>query len=220
MLSNVEIGEKHSAPDLENMHCDPSNGEACADDILKLEERFGDLLDAAPDAMVFVERSGRIVLANEGMEKLFGYSREELIGNDLHMLIPQRFHARHRDNVPRFFDDPRQRAMGSGLRIYGRKKDGSEFRADISLSPLRSNNSMFVAAAIRDISDRVRAEEQIAFDYEIQRAINIFSKSRWSRVHSTISSLTASTLFSLSRTSHSTPWAQYIFWTRLPIRLS
>ncbi len=164
MGKSGKIIEKHSA------------GYSDAEEGLKLQERFGTLLGAAPDAMLFVERSGRIILANEGMEKLFGYSREELVGNDLHMLIPERFHGRHRNDFVRFFAEPKTRAMGSDFKIYGLKKDGSEFRADISLSPVQGDGEVFIAAAVRDISDRVRAEERIESDYEIQRAINALLK--------------------------------------------
>lgn len=144
--------------------------------VLKLRNRFGKLLDAAPDAMVFVDADAKIVLPNSQMGKLFGYSERELIGSDLHMLIPGRFHGRHRDNVSRYFSELRARPMGTGLKIYGLKKDGTEFRADISLNPLKNNGRIFVAAAIRDISERVRAEEQIELDFEIQRAVTALLK--------------------------------------------
>ncbi|MFZ5998226.1 MAG: PAS domain S-box protein [Nitrospirota bacterium] len=134
------------------------------------------LIEAAPDAMIFVEKGGRIAMVNKQMEKLFGYSREELIGKDLQMLIPERFRARHRENIARFFALPRTRPMGTGLKIYGLKKDGTEFRADISLSPLLIDSEVLVTAAIRDITERVRAEEQIEFDYHVQRIISTILK--------------------------------------------
>ncbi|HEX8947434.1 MAG TPA: PAS domain S-box protein [Dissulfurispiraceae bacterium] len=139
-------------------------------------ELYQQLIEAAPDAMVFVERSGRIALVNNEMEKLFGYSREELIGRDLHMLIPERYREIHRKNLAGFFATPRRRPMGSGLKIYGLKKDGAEFRADVSLSPLDIGGEVLVTAAIRDITERVRAEEQIEFDYQIQRVISTILK--------------------------------------------
>jgi PAS domain S-box-containing protein len=150
--------------------------ESGSEGVPKLSGRFGKLLDAAPDAMAFVDVNAKIVLANVQMEKLFGYSQQELIGSDLHMLIPERFHNRHRDNVSRYFAEPGARPMGSGLKIYGLKKDGTEFSADISLSPLKSKDRIFVIAAIRDISERVRAEEQIELDFQIQRAISALLK--------------------------------------------
>ncbi len=142
----------------------------------EFDQLYQKLLDAAPDAMVFVEKSGRIALVNVQTERLFGYSREELIGRDLHMLIPGRFHARHKENIARFFANPRTRPMGSGLKIYGLKKDGTEFRADVSLSPLDIGGEMLVTAAIRDITGRVRAEEQTEFNYNIQRVISTILK--------------------------------------------
>ncbi len=142
----------------------------------KLRKRYGDLLEAAPDAMIFVERGGRIVLANSQAEKLFGYSQGELMGGDLHMLIPEQFRSRHKDKFLRYFAEPGMRPMGSGIKIYGRKNDGTEFSADISLSPLKSDGETFVTAAVRDITERVKAEDQIEFDYQIQRAINTLLK--------------------------------------------
>lgn len=150
--------------------------EASNEGVLKLRNRLGKLLEAAPDAMACVDSNAKIVLANVQMEKLFGYSQQELIGSDLHMLVPERFHSRHRDNVSRYLAELRTRPMGSGLKIYGLKKDRTEFRADISLSPLKSSGQVFVAAAIRDISERVCAEEQIELDFQIQRAISALLK--------------------------------------------
>lgn len=141
-----------------------------------VRELYQKLLEAAPDAMVFVERTGRIVLVNDQMEALFGYPREELIGHDLHMLIPERYRDRHKENIDGFFANPHRRPMGSGLKIYGLKKDGAEFRADISLSPIDIGGELLVAAAIRDITERVRAEEQIEFNYQIQRVISTILK--------------------------------------------
>ncbi len=139
-------------------------------------ELYQQLLETAPDAMVFVERGGRISMVNDEMEKLFGYSREELIGRDLHMLIPERYREIHKKNLAGFFESPRRRPMGSGLKIYGLKKDGAEFRADISLSPLDIGGELLVTAAIRDITERVRAEEQMEFNYRIQRVISTILK--------------------------------------------
>ncbi|MBZ0157671.1 MAG: PAS domain S-box protein [Alphaproteobacteria bacterium] len=150
--------------------------EACPVQNRDFRELYQKLLEVAPDAMIFVEKSGRLALVNAQAERLFGYSREELIGGDVHMLIPERFRKQHRENISRFFAQPRTRPMGSGLKIYARRKDGTEFRADISLSPLEIDGEVLVIAAIRDISERVRAEEQIEFDYQVQRVISTILK--------------------------------------------
>ncbi len=95
---------------------------------------FGALLESLPDAMVVINRSGDIVRTNSQLEQLFGYGRGELIGQRLEVLLPARYHVRHRRSVANFVDHPRFRPMGSGLELFGLKKDGTEFPVDISLS--------------------------------------------------------------------------------------
>ena len=146
--------------------------ETCRREFLNVQRRYERLLESAPDAMVFVNPEGKIVFVNAQLEKLFGYSQEELADRDLEVLIPERYRASHQRHVADYFASPRNRPMGTGLRIYGLRKDGTEFPADISLSPFETDGSVLAAGAIRDITERVLAEERIERGYHIQRVIS------------------------------------------------
>ena len=114
------------------------------------------LLEAAPDAIIGVDRDGRIAVVNAQTVRMFGYERAELVGNSIELLVPERFRARHPGHRGEYLSDPRPRPMGAGVALAARRKDGSEFPAEISLSMLESEG--MVVAAVRDVSDRVGRE--------------------------------------------------------------
>ena len=123
-----------------------------ARDAARAERRFRELLEAAPDAIIEVDSEGRIVLLNRVTEDLFGYRREELLGQPVELLVPENLLATH-------WNRPQTRSTGSGTAFEGRRKDGSRFPVEINLSPVESEDSFRVTAIIRDITERKKAED-------------------------------------------------------------
>ncbi len=117
-------------------------------------------LDISPDALVIVNQAGTIVMVNGQTEVVFGYARSELLGQQLELLLPQRFRKIHPTHREHYFAAPHTRPMGVGLQLFGRRKDGSEVPVDISLSPLLLDDALHVLSAIRDITERRLLEER------------------------------------------------------------
>jgi len=127
----------------------------------RADGRFRELLEAAPDAMVIVDPKGRIALINAQTESLFGYGRAELLGRPVEILMPERYRQPHGAHFTEYRANPRVRPMGQALELPGRRKDGSEFPVEISLSPLPNQDHILMSAAIRDVSRRKAVEAEL-----------------------------------------------------------
>lgn len=119
------------------------------------------LVESAPDALVVVDEAGRIRLVNQQTEALFGYTREELVGEAVEVLVPERHQGAHPGHRAGYVTEPRMRPMGAGLDLMAQRKDGTEFPVDISLSPLHTDEGLVVSAVIRDITERQRAAAEL-----------------------------------------------------------
>jgi len=126
------------------------------------DSNVAELLSASPDAMVFVEDSGTIVFANRKFETMFGYAPDELVGLPVEVLIPEGQREAHRRHRHAFGAQPRTREMGADLVLHGLRRDGETFPVEISLSPVETSNGRLIAGAIRDVSDRIRIQDELA----------------------------------------------------------
>jgi PAS domain S-box-containing protein len=135
---------------------------------LESQTMFEGLFEAAPDAILLVNDEGRILRVNRQAELMFGYSRGELLDKPIEALLPPRFRGRHVAHRSAYLTEPRLRSMGAGLELYGLRKDGSEFPVDIVLSPLQTDDRLFVVSVIRDITERKEMEAELA---EVQRRL-------------------------------------------------
>jgi PAS domain S-box-containing protein len=151
----------HEVEDVTDLVClkrkESEQAQAIRDLVARTKEQF-ELLDRAPDAIVVVTEGAQIVMVNAQTEKLFGYARDDLLGQSIETLIPERFRKAHREHIARFFAHPSARPMGAALDLFARRADGSEVPIEVSLSAVRTEQGIAVCAAIRDISERKRIE--------------------------------------------------------------
>ena len=160
------------ASELETMRQRLALLEECGTNLERVQKKYNELLEAAPDAILFIGSDARIKRVNAQLAKLFGYQPGELEGRPLEILIPKKYRKKHQRFVTDFFRSPRKRPMGGHLEIYGTRKNGEEIPVDISLSYLEIDGELMVSAAVRDITERKQAEEKIVRDFHIQRVIS------------------------------------------------
>lgn len=139
--------------------CYPGTNKAAGWKPISAERHFGELLESAPDAILEIDSEGRIAFLNRMAEQLFGYTRKELLGQAVEVLVPETLREAHKRRRIQYLNQPVTRPMGSGLKLEVRRKDGSRFPVEISLSPVKSSTGSHVTAIIRDVTERREAEK-------------------------------------------------------------
>ena len=138
------------------------------------EDKFERLIESVPNAIIIVNQLGKIILLNSQAEKLFGYSRKELINQPVEILVPEQFRIRHSEDRNNFISNPQARPMGQGRELFGRRKDGIEFPVEIGLKPVQTEKGLIVISAIVDITLRKMAEEELRKEKErAQRYLDV-----------------------------------------------
>jgi hypothetical protein len=139
---------------------------------IRAEQKFRDLLNAAPDATVIVNAGGIIEMINKQVEEVFKYTREELLGKPVEILIPDMLRKGHTEHVKSYIKNPQARAMGAGRELEAQKKDGVMFPVEISLSPLQTDEGLLITASIRDITERRLIEQKLRmFNEHLERQV-------------------------------------------------
>ncbi|WP_339923163.1 PAS domain S-box protein [uncultured Cyclobacterium sp.] len=128
---------------------------------LKTEKLFKDLLESAPDAILIVDSTGEIKMVNQQAENIFGYTKLEMLGKDITLLMPEGNKSKHKSHIEKFSNLSTIRPMGTGMKLYGKRKNGGEFRIEVSLSSTKSEDGILVMASVRDITDRIRIENEL-----------------------------------------------------------
>jgi PAS domain S-box-containing protein len=130
-------------------------------DLANSEPFFRNLLETAPDAMIIVDETGKITVVNEQAEKMFGYDRDQMIGETIEFLLPARYRSKHVDHRNAYTNKPKLRPMGAAMELQGCRSDGSEFPVEISLSPVKAGSGAFISSVIRDVTRRKIMEQEI-----------------------------------------------------------
>jgi len=150
---------------------DKAAGSRAEQAVRGLQGAFHQLFDAAPDAVVVCDREGRIVLANDMVERMLGYPRDELVGQPVEVLVPKRYRFRHHDHRRAYDENPGARFMGEGRELYAVRKDGTELPVEISLTPMEIEGQLLISSAIRDITERKKAQRELErHDAELRRS--------------------------------------------------
>ncbi len=163
---------KHDPSGSPHPHGDTSQHVLPSEGAIPYDDSLQKLLDIVPDPLVIVDRNGTIAAANRWMTKLFGYDVDELVGRPLSMLLPERCRASHAGRMEAFFAEPRTRPMGTGLELFGLRKDGTEFPVDISLNPVATDDTtLAVAATVRDATPHKKMEALLKEEAKVLEAI-------------------------------------------------